>query len=68
MILVSGPTELKVPDGVDWIPVRTTAQMHDAVRSRLAESNVIVMAAAVADGKNNRSHAASGSMTAGSAS
>ena len=49
VILVSGPTELKVPDGVDWIPVRTTAQMRDAVRQRMAESNVIVMAAAVAD-------------------
>jgi phosphopantothenoylcysteine decarboxylase/phosphopantothenate--cysteine ligase len=56
VILVSGPTELKVPDGVDWIPVRTTAQMHDAVRSRLAESNVIVMAAAVADYKPATQH------------
>jgi phosphopantothenoylcysteine decarboxylase / phosphopantothenate---cysteine ligase len=56
VILVSGPTELKVPDGVDWIPVRTTAQMQDAVRSRLAESNVIVMAAAVADYKPATQH------------
>jgi phosphopantothenoylcysteine decarboxylase/phosphopantothenate--cysteine ligase len=56
VILVSGRTELKIPDGVDWIPVRTTAQMHDAVRSRLAESNVIVMAAAVADYKPATQH------------
>jgi phosphopantothenoylcysteine decarboxylase/phosphopantothenate--cysteine ligase len=56
VILVSGPTELKVPDGVDWMPVRTTAQMHDAVRSRLVESNVIVMAAAVADYKPATQH------------
>jgi phosphopantothenoylcysteine decarboxylase / phosphopantothenate---cysteine ligase len=56
VILVSGPTELKVPDGVDWIPVRTTAQMQDAVRSRMAESNVIVMAAAVADYKPATQH------------
>src|ERR1700759_1009980 len=56
VILVSGPTELKVPDGVDWMPVRTTAQMHDAVRSRLVESNVIVMAAAVADYKPSTQH------------
>src|ERR1700761_1789353 len=56
VILVSGPTKLKVPDGVDWMPVRTTAQMHDAVRARLAESNVIVMAAAVADYKPSTQH------------
>jgi phosphopantothenoylcysteine decarboxylase/phosphopantothenate--cysteine ligase len=56
VILVSGPTELKVPDGVDWIPVRTTAQMHDAVRSRMAEATMIVMAAAVADYKPATQH------------
>src|SRR5580698_5842632 len=54
--LVSGPTDLKVPDGVDWVPVRSTEQMHDAVRSRLVESNVIVMAAAVADYKPATQH------------
>ncbi len=49
VILVSGPTDLKVPDGVDWVPVRTTEQMHRAVRERAAEANIVVMAAAVAD-------------------
>jgi phosphopantothenoylcysteine decarboxylase / phosphopantothenate---cysteine ligase len=56
VILVSGPTELKVPDGVDWIPVRTTTQMHDAVHARVAEANVIVMAAAVADYRPAKQH------------
>ena len=41
VILISGPTDLKVPDGVDWVPVRSTTQMHDAVRSRAAEATVI---------------------------
>src|ERR1700675_1734523 len=31
VILISGPTDLKIPDGVEWVPVRTTAQMHRAV-------------------------------------
>src|SRR5277367_2131536 len=49
VILVSGPTDLKIPEGVDWVPVRTTEQMHRAVRERAAEANIVVMAAAVSD-------------------
>src|SRR5271167_976972 len=49
VILVSGPTDSKVPEGVDWVPVRTTEQMHRAVRERAAEANIVVMAAAVSD-------------------
>jgi phosphopantothenoylcysteine decarboxylase/phosphopantothenate--cysteine ligase len=49
VILVSGPTDLKIPEGVDWVPVRTTEQMHQAVRERAAEANIVVMAAAVSD-------------------
>jgi phosphopantothenoylcysteine decarboxylase/phosphopantothenate--cysteine ligase len=49
VILVSGPCELKVPDGVDWVPVRSTTQMHDAVRERSQEASVVIMAAAVSD-------------------
>ncbi len=49
VILVSGPCDLKVPDGVDWVPVRSTTQMHDAARDRAREANVVIMAAAVSD-------------------
>jgi len=49
VILVSGPTDLAVPEGVDWVPVRSAENMRDAVRERAAEANVIIMAAAVAD-------------------
>jgi phosphopantothenoylcysteine decarboxylase/phosphopantothenate--cysteine ligase len=49
VILVSGPTDLKVPDGVDWVPVRSTTQMHDTVRARASEAGIVVMAAAVSD-------------------
>jgi phosphopantothenoylcysteine decarboxylase / phosphopantothenate---cysteine ligase len=49
VILVSGPTDLKIPEGVDWVPVRTAKQMHRAVRERANEANIVVMAAAVSD-------------------
>jgi phosphopantothenoylcysteine decarboxylase / phosphopantothenate---cysteine ligase len=47
--LVSGPTDLAAPEGVEWVPVRTAEEMRDAVLSRVAEANIVVMAAAVAD-------------------
>jgi phosphopantothenoylcysteine decarboxylase/phosphopantothenate--cysteine ligase len=49
VILVSGPTALTAPDGVEFIPVRTAAEMHRAVRDKLAETSAVIMAAAVAD-------------------
>ena len=49
VILVSGPTDLKIPDGVDWVPVRSTEEMHHAVRERAANVSVVIMAAAVSD-------------------
>ena len=49
VILISGPTDLKIPEGVDWVPVRSTEQMHRAVLERAREANVAIMAAAVSD-------------------
>jgi phosphopantothenoylcysteine decarboxylase/phosphopantothenate--cysteine ligase len=49
VILVSGPTDLQTPEGVDWVPVRTTKQMHDAVIERAKEATIIIKAAAVSD-------------------
>jgi phosphopantothenoylcysteine decarboxylase/phosphopantothenate--cysteine ligase len=49
VVLVSGPTDLAVPEGVDWVPVRSAENMRDAVRQRAPDANVIIMAAAVAD-------------------
>jgi phosphopantothenoylcysteine decarboxylase/phosphopantothenate--cysteine ligase len=49
VILVSGPTDLPIPDAVDWFPVRSAEEMHRAVLTRAAEANVVIMAAAVAD-------------------
>jgi phosphopantothenoylcysteine decarboxylase/phosphopantothenate--cysteine ligase len=49
VVLVSGPTELKKPGGIETVHVTTAAEMREAVISRAAMVDVIVMAAAVAD-------------------
>jgi phosphopantothenoylcysteine decarboxylase/phosphopantothenate--cysteine ligase len=49
VVLVSGPTDLKIPDGVDWVPVRATEEMQRAVRERASGASVVIMAAAVSD-------------------
>ncbi len=49
VLLVSGPTALDVPDRVDFIPVESAADMHDAVSHHLGRMDVAVFAAAVAD-------------------
>lgn len=47
--LVSGPTALPVPFGVEVMQVQTAAQMHDAVLKATVAADVLIMAAAVAD-------------------
>jgi len=47
--LVSGPTHLAAPPGADLIAVRSAADMHTAVLTRVAEQDAVIMAAAVAD-------------------
>jgi phosphopantothenoylcysteine decarboxylase / phosphopantothenate---cysteine ligase len=49
VILISGPTELRPPEGADWIPVRTAEEMHRAVREHASSAGILIMAAAVAD-------------------
>jgi phosphopantothenoylcysteine decarboxylase/phosphopantothenate--cysteine ligase len=49
VILVSGPTALVPPQGVDVIHVETAQQMHDAVLAKLTAATVVIKAAAVAD-------------------
>jgi len=47
--LISGPTNLRPPRGVQTIPVETALQMHSAVLRHLPEADALVMTAAVAD-------------------
>jgi phosphopantothenoylcysteine decarboxylase / phosphopantothenate---cysteine ligase len=49
VVLISGPTELHAPNEVDWVPVRSTEEMHCAVREHAKDADVVIMAAAVAD-------------------
>jgi phosphopantothenoylcysteine decarboxylase/phosphopantothenate--cysteine ligase len=49
VVLVSGPTRLDPPAGVELIRVRRAAEMHSAVQGVAGDADVIVMAAAVAD-------------------
>jgi len=49
VVLVSGPTRLDPPQGVEFVSVRTTEQMQAAVAKHLPRATAIIMAAAVAD-------------------
>lgn len=49
VVLVSGPSTLEAPFGVEVVRVETAREMHDAVSSRIGEADVTVFSAAVAD-------------------
>ncbi len=49
VILVSGPSELPAPPGVERVQVESADQMHAAVLSRVEGCDIFIAAAAVAD-------------------
>ena len=49
VVLVSGPTSLPSPAGIEYCPVVTAEEMRKAITHRLAWSDTVIMAAAVAD-------------------
>lgn len=49
VILVSAPTSLPIPNGVDFISVDSAVSMQEAVEARFNDVNVVIMAAAVSD-------------------
>jgi phosphopantothenoylcysteine decarboxylase / phosphopantothenate---cysteine ligase len=49
VVLISGPTDLPVPEGAEWVPVRTTDEMRQAVWERASDRKIVIMAAAVSD-------------------
>ncbi len=49
MTLVSGPSSLKAPDDIRFIPVRSAEEMYVACMEHFKEADIVVMAAAVAD-------------------
>lgn len=49
VLLVSGPTALSPPPGADFLPVESAGEMRDAVLKHAPHSDIVVMAAAIAD-------------------
>jgi phosphopantothenoylcysteine decarboxylase/phosphopantothenate--cysteine ligase len=49
VLLISGPTSLKTPPGVEIINVTSALQMHDAINDNYESIDIVVMAAAVSD-------------------
>lgn len=49
VLLISGPTKLCAPAGVERIQVQTTREMRDAVMANFEQASVIIKAAAVSD-------------------
>ena len=49
VILISAPTSLPVPAGIETVHVVTAEEMRTAVMQRLREATIVVMAAAVSD-------------------
>jgi phosphopantothenoylcysteine decarboxylase / phosphopantothenate---cysteine ligase len=49
VILISGPTQLKPPASVEFVPVQTAREMRDSVMAHLDCATIVIKAAAVAD-------------------
>lgn len=49
VVLISGPTCLSKPWGIEFVPVRTAAEMYNAVMSCFDWATIVIKAAAVAD-------------------
>jgi phosphopantothenoylcysteine decarboxylase / phosphopantothenate---cysteine ligase len=47
--LISGPTALSTPRGIQTVSVTSTAEMFDAVKQHVAEADIFISVAAVAD-------------------
>ena len=53
--LVTGPTQLDIPSGLDIVRVRTAEEMREAVFTSAPDADVIIKAAAVADFRPDQS-------------
>ncbi len=49
VLLISGPTALDIPDGVDFLPVESAQEMYEAVENQAAHYDAAILCAAVAD-------------------
>ncbi|ELC8441629.1 bifunctional phosphopantothenoylcysteine decarboxylase/phosphopantothenate--cysteine ligase CoaBC [Clostridium perfringens] len=51
VVLISGPTSLKKPNGVKVIDVKTNEEMFDAIKKEFEDADIVIKSAAVADYK-----------------
>lgn len=51
VLLISGPTSLDIPNGVDYLPVESAEEMYEAVQNQIGRMDAAIMTAAVADYK-----------------
>lgn len=51
VVLISGPTSLKKPNGVKVIDVKTNEEMFDAIKKEFKDADIVIKSAAVADYK-----------------
>jgi phosphopantothenoylcysteine decarboxylase/phosphopantothenate--cysteine ligase len=49
VVLVTGPTSIAIPSGVEAVRVRSARDMQQAIESALPRADVVIMTAAVAD-------------------
>ncbi len=49
VLLISGPTSLEIPEGVDYLPIETAEEMYQAVAAQIGKMELAIFAAAVAD-------------------
>ena len=49
VLLISGPTSLDIPHGVDFLPVECAREMYDAVKNQAPYADAAILSAAVAD-------------------
>jgi phosphopantothenoylcysteine decarboxylase / phosphopantothenate---cysteine ligase len=56
VVLVSGPTSLDAPAGVERIDVQSADEMHRAVLEKVADCSIAIFAAAVADYRPSESN------------
>ena len=49
VLLISGPTALDIPQGVDFMPIESAEDLYQAVESQIGRMDIAFFAAAVAD-------------------
>lgn len=51
VVLISGPTSLRKPNGVKVIDIKTNEEMFDAIKKEFEDADIVIKSAAVADYK-----------------